>query len=147
MTGFDLIYDWSSGCTNIISLTLPETMTELDSDCNRFKPITEFVVPSGVKTADVSFQGCKNLKRLVFSEGVEELICGSMVSGCENLTEIVLPDSLESITGTGAFSRAGALESIELPEGVVITENSTFEDCTSLRNVTLRSGTSPCPRA
>lgn len=133
----------SSSGANITALTLPDTLTDLGyTPFGVFSNVTELTIPGGVTVLNASFQNMKNLERLVISEGVEEIATGSMVNRCERLTEIILPDSLKRITGTATFRGATALETIDLPEGVVIEEGSTFSGCTSLKSVTLPASVS-----
>ena len=129
---------FSDKAPNITALTLPDTLTELNSlSFGVFPSLTELVIPGSVKTFTASFQNMKNLERITFSEGVEEIAANSMVNGCSKLKEIVLPESLKKISQPAAFSGASALETINLPEGVEITQGSTFRNCTSLKSVTL----------
>ena len=122
----------------ITSLTLPNTLTDLVSTkFNCFPNLTEITIPGSVKTFTASFQNMVNLKKITFSEGVEEIAANSMVNGCSKLKEIDLPESLKKISQPAAFSGASALETINLPEGVEITQGSTFRNCTSLTSVAL----------
>lgn len=122
----------------ITSLTLPNTLTDLASTkFNCFPNLTEITIPGSVKTFTASFQNMVNLKKITFSEGVEEIAANSMVNGCSKLKEIDLPESLKKISQPAAFSGASALETINLPEGVEITQGSTFRNCTSLTSVAL----------
>ena len=113
----------------------------------RLGKIEEFTIPGSIRNFGCSLQNSASLKKLVFSEGVEEISAGSMVSGCNELKEIVLPSSLKVISGNATFSGASALEDIELPDGVAFSDNigSVFSDCISLKSITLPGSLTSIP--
>lgn len=61
---------------------------------------------------------------LTIEEGLET-ISDYAISGCKNLGSVVLPSTVKSI-GESAFLDCTALESINIPNGITIIENSTF---------------------
>ncbi len=125
-------------CRNVTKLTLPDSLTTVNSSSfYKFPDLTEMTIPGSIKNFGGSFQNMDKLETLTFEEGVEEISGNSMLKGCEALTEINLPSSLKRITAPAAFSGATALESITLPEGLVVTEGSLFDGCTSLTSVEL----------
>lgn len=128
---------WSGSYSNITALTLPDTVEVIDANFNGLKAIRELTIPGSVKRFEGIFQGCTALEKLVFAEGVEEIASNSMVSNCANLREIYLPSTLKLISEPNTFGNAKSLESIELPEGVVISEGSTFSGCTALKSIEL----------
>ena len=133
-------------CRNVTKLTLPDSLTTVNSSSfYKFPNLTEMTIPGGIKNFGGSFQNMNKLKTLTFEEGVEEISSNSMLKGCEALTEINLPSSLKRITAPAAFSGATALESITLPEGLVVTEGSLFDGCTSLTSVELPDSMTEIP--
>ena len=70
-----------------------------------------------------------------------------MVYGCSSLSEIDLPSTLKMISGSGAFSGATALTSIEFPKDVAFSDTITgvFDGCTSLTSVSLPASVTKIP--
>ena len=90
----------------------------------------------------------KQLTKITFEEGVEEISSGSMVDSCSALTTIVLPSTLKYISGNATFSDAAALTDINLPEGVTFSNSngvSHFSGCTSLESIELPASMSVIP--
>ena len=106
---------------------------------------TDMTVPGSIKVFDGAFQNMDKLTALTFEEGVEEIAGNSMLRGCEALTVLNLPSSLKRITQPAAFSGASALESVTLPEGLVVSEGSLFDKCTSLKSVDLPASMTEIP--
>ena len=133
-------------CRNVTKLTLPDSLTTVNSSSfYKFPNLTEMTIPGSIKNFGGSFQNMDKLETLTFEEGVEEISSNSMLKGCKALTEINLPSSLKRITAPAAFSGATALESITLPEGLVVTEGSLFDGCTSLTSIELPDSMTEIP--
>ena len=137
---------FSSKRKNITKLTLPDSLTTVNSSSfGKFPNLTEMKIPGSIKNFGGNFQNMGKLETLTFEEGVEEISANSMLNGCDSLTAINLPSSLKRITAPAAFSGATALESIALPEGLVVEEGSLFSDCTSLTSVELPDSMTEIP--
>ena len=130
---------------NYTALVLPDTLTDIGGSLSGFKNVTEITIPGSVKVFNATLQYMKQWRTLTFEEGVEEIASGSVVSGCKNLTTIHLPSSLQKLSGTGTFPGASALTDITLPEGIAITEGSTFSECTSLESIELPASITTIP--
>lgn len=62
------------GCTNISSVTLASTITEIKNSAFNGMSITEIELPAGLKKiGESAFAYCTNLKSLVIPRGVEEI--------------------------------------------------------------------------
>ena len=128
-------------------------------------------LPSTLKIIEVStFSGCKNLKSVEFSEGLERIELGAFresglervtlprslrvlaqaaFAKCENLKTVVLNEGLEAL-GTDEYSASGgmrhgvfgysAVQDIHLPSTLKRIEYSTFEGCKDLRELALPDG-------
>lgn len=102
------------------------------------KTITEYTVPSSVKTiGDGAFASSNNIQTIHLQEGLEK-IESSAFAYCENLTEVDLPSTLKNI-GELAFRNCFKLSIINLPESIETIGSSAFSDCESLTNVTIPS--------
>lgn len=105
-----------SGCNNITSVTIPQSVKRIGSD---------------------AFSYCSSLKEVNFSEGLEDI--GSYAFQYDqNLENISLPTTLKKI-GAGAFASNTALNSVIIPEGVTSIGAAAFFNCTSLNNISLPS--------
>ena len=136
---------FSAERTNTTGLILPDTLIDADVAFSKFPNLTELTIPGSVQNFGGSFQSMKNLQTLTFGEGVEEISGNSMVSYCNSLSEVNLPSTLKRITQPGAFSKATALTSISLPEGLVVAEGSLFAGCTALASVELPASMTEIP--
>ncbi len=119
-------------CTNITSVTIPNTVTNIDSymfyKCTGLVSVT---IPGSVKTiGDYAFNGCKNLANVTISSGVEN-IGACAFSGCVNLSTLSLPESVTTI-GNSAFSGCSKLTTITIPNSIKSIGNYAFDNCTNL---------------
>ena len=105
-----------SNCPNLVSVTLPDTLRELEAS---------------------AFWGCARLGSIDIPDGVTRIGNGAFEE-CESLEYIPLPDSLE-ILGEGVFFGCTNLKAIDIPEGITDIEGMMFAYCTNLESVTLPS--------
>ena len=108
------------------------------------------------------FEGCENLREVVFAEyapeeygvlpaelfrnctGIEEITLPSYTfvigmrafEGCENLRKVVIPDSVGKIREY-AFKDCVRLEDVTLSKTLYLLENGVFENCVSLESIVL----------
>lgn len=143
-----IISDALNGNKNIVSVTVPSTVTDIGSfvfedcinlekaviDCkvkridglfNRCRSLKEVVLPDGLDTIqNYTFGHCESLKRIelpstIKTLGYEACYC------CYALIEINLPDGLESID-YGAFSYCNNITRLDLPQSVKIIDDYAF---------------------
>lgn len=103
------------------------------------KTITEVIIPEGVKTiAAYAFADMTSLRRVVLPSTLERIDQGAFY-GCTALTTV---EGLENVKfiNRNAFANCGLTGSIKL-DSVVAIADSTFQNCTSLENVTLSANT------
>ena len=106
------IYKEAFQCTGIISVIIPDTVTEI---------------------GELAFDGCEKLFDVVIPNGVTEIgPCAFWY--CTSLSDIVIPDSVIDI-GNYAFYNSG-LTDIAIPDSVTSIGASAFESC-NLKNITL----------
>ena len=101
-----------SGCTNLISVTIPESVT---------------CIGNGV------FEECDSLTSITIPGSVTS-VGDSAFYGCDSLTSVTILNGVESI-GNGAFSQCGHLTNVALPKSVVVIGFSAFKECNSLTDV------------
>ena len=78
---------------------------------------------------DRTFSGCKNLERIEFSDGLEE-IEDFAFARCTKLTELHLPASVEKI-GYRSFANCSSLEKVDLLSFPAI-DDTAFDNCDKL---------------
>lgn len=100
------------GCTGLLSVTLPENVTEIGGS---------------------AFYGCTGLLSMTLPESVAT-IGESAFYGCSSLSVLSLGESLETI-GESAFYNCSALTDLHLSQAVNSVGNWAFYGCLSLRTV------------
>ena len=108
--GYNAFYQ----CTSLKEFIMPNTVTNLNTNnsSNQYCGI---------------FNGCTNLKKLIFSDAITSLprdIC----RGCSAITELHLPQNIETI-GAEAFYQCSKLRKIEFPSSLRTISSSAFYQC------------------
>lgn len=96
--------------------------------------ILDFSLASYISLADNSFNGCQNLKSIVFPNNLTTIGNYAFI-GCTSLDTVIIPDSVVSI-GRYAFE-ACAITDIAIPENVTSLGNNAFSSCENLSRVRL----------
>lgn len=125
-----------SNNTNLIEVTLPSTITKIDSTfkgCSNL--VTVNITPGSLTKIDYSaFENCTSLQSIVIPEGVTE-IQSDAFSGCTSLSNIAFPSNLTKI-GYRAFLNCTSLNSVTFSESIQVIESYAYYGCTSLQSVT-----------
>ena len=122
-----------SGCTNLKDLSFFLDVFEGEEFGNTFAyntVVEEVTIPSSIKVLDGSFSGCKALKTVNFSNGLET-IKDSTFSNCTSLEEVYFPDTLKVMEG-GVFRRSG-LRIVVLPTSLEEMSPVNFNITNNLR--------------
>ena len=98
--------------SNIKSITMPDTITHIDSG---------------------AFMGCTNLKTVKLSANLERLE-NSVFFNCNNLKEIILPDTLTYV-GPQCFQNCSSLLEVTIPSGINYITDMSFANCYNLEKV------------
>ena len=120
------------------SITITGDILEYElQNCNTIKNV--IIDGSVTSIGRWSFAGCENLNLIEIKtnengEGVET-IDTSTFQGCTNLKKIIFPESLKEIK-TAAFSNCG-FDDIEIPINVTNIEALAFASCENLTSVTI----------
>lgn len=101
-----------SGCSNLTSVTIPDSVTSIGNsafmDCSSLASVT---IPNSVTSiGDYAFEGCSNLTNVTIPDSVT-IIGGYAFAFCSSLTNITIPDSVTSI-GNYAFYDCSSLTSV-----------------------------------
>lgn len=105
-------------CTSLESITLPETLSEID---------------------DSAFSGCTSLKSVSIPENIMK-INGYAFDNCTALETVEFSGSSKlRYLGSGAFNSCTSLKEIEIPEGVDRLRDSLFRFCRKLETITIKA--------
>ena len=91
-------------CSSLKHISLPKSIEEIPRGCFYRSGLEEIVIPRKVKKIvgngylDGAFQGCENLRSVVFEQGSELAEIGNLAFClCKSLQNICLPDKLKEI--------------------------------------------------
>ena len=115
------------GCAGLTDVTIPENVVLIGhSAFSGCTGLTSITIPESVTSiGESAFYGCTNLKSVVIDAKITELPRYAFYN-CTNLSSIILPESLESI---GEWGIAGtALKSIFIPQNVFKLERGCVAD-------------------
>ena len=136
-------------CTNLQRVDLGSSASELPEGL--FSGCTSL---EACQVEDISiigkgaFQGCSRLQTVFYSNGILLpnllIIRESAFDGCKNL-QFTLPDSVR-LLGNYAFRNSGLL-SVTIPGALMSFGTGVFQNCTSLKTATLKSGLTALPQA
>jgi hypothetical protein len=138
-----------SGCEDLISVDLPNTVTELDfyafGWCSN---LTSIYVPASLTSISrLSFSCCNNLDHISVAEdnpkydsrgncnAVIETATNKLVVG-SNLT--VIPESVTAIADN-AFDGRAKIKTIDVPESVKSIGRGAFDGCVSMKSIKIPS--------
>ena len=101
-----------AGCTNMKSISLPNTIKRLENQSIQNTGIKEITIPgSVVHLGWAIFNNSYNLTSAVLEEGVP-YISGSLFYQCLNLSEVTIPSSVTSISTDKPFGQCNKLKDV-----------------------------------
>ena len=130
-------------CTNIKSVTLPNTLTAIGTQAFCGSSLVSISIPASVETIEGgAFFRCTALQTVTFEKGskLKTIKNGSIWSGvfesCTSLTTIEIPASVETI-GYDAFFGCSSLKTVTFEKGSKLktVETNVFIYCTSLTSI------------
>lgn len=129
-----------SGCNKLVSITVPENITDLGmSAFSGCSSLTSVVLPSGITAiGNSTFYSCSSLTAVDIPLGVNSISDYSF-ENCSSLSSVGIPSSVTSI-GKNAFCGCSSLTQVVLPNGVTSIPDYCFMGCSSLTSVTVPSG-------
>lgn len=127
------------GCQNIRSITLPDSVTEIEDsafDCSNLAKIT---LPLQLKKIGrFAFANCDKLTTISLPDLVQQMAEGAFLN-CENLQQITLSKQLHKISAY-TFDECYSLEKVDIPQSVQEIGESAFEKCESLQQISIPHG-------
>ena len=151
--GVEVIGDYAFYCSNIISISLPDTVTSI-GDCAfaACLALTSISLPDGVTSiGEGAFAMCEKLASIEVAQGNEHFksLNGNLYTkdgktlikyaAGKTDTSFTVPDGVE-IIGNGAFHSCIKLTSISIPDSVTSIGRLAFIYCYSLTSITLPEG-------
>ena len=119
-------------CTNIKSVTLPNTLTAIGTQAFCGSSLVSISIPAGVKTiGNGTFNLCTSLQTVTFEKGSQ---LKAFENSCTSLTTIEIPASVETI-GYNAFFGCSSLKTVTFEKGSQLKTIDGFESCTSLTTI------------
>ena len=137
LTSWTSVYSSFGFCTNLTSITLPNSITSIGSSAfNGCTSLTNLTLPSSLTTiGNNAFNGCTSLT-LSPDGGLPTsltTIGNFAFAYCTSLVEISIVDTNTTSIGEGAFSNCTGLEDLFLNNGRLQTiGTSAFYNCSSL---------------
>lgn len=130
-------------CTNLVSVTIPDTITTIQySTFEGCTSLTDIVLSNLTLLGDTMFKGCTSLSKVVVPNVIRiTLINNNTFQNCSSLTSFEIPQSVTQIK-LQAFISSG-LTSITIPSGVTTIGNQVFSNCSNLSSVTVLATTPP----
>lgn len=120
--------------SEIKSVKLPSTLTEISNSAFRGTPIKEIVIPASVRKIQGSaFYGCTNLVSVTFEGNSMDELHGCF-QNCTALKSIKFPSRV-GLMSYSMFEGCTALTDVQLPENLKEIYPQMFEKCKSLKNV------------
>ncbi len=128
------------GCSGLTEITFPETVVEIGSlaDCTG---LTTLSIPSNVNVNDFFCTNCTALTSVNFKGNVGTRISSTSFSGCTALTSVNIPTGVVTI-GNNSFDGCASLAQLTMPEplatiGEYAFRNSGLTGITFQRNLTI----------
>ncbi len=124
-----------SGCENLTSASIANTVTSMNYAFHDCTSLTSVTIPNSVTSMEHAFDGCSGLIDITIPNSVTSMEYA--FSGCTGLTSITIPNSVTNMGSS--FSGCTGLTSVTIPNSVS-TSYRAFENCVNLKNVTLELG-------
>lgn len=127
-----------SGCTNLTSITIPNSVIEIDDWVFAGSGLTSITIPNSVKGIGVyAFAYCSDLTSITLPNKIKE-IKSHMFEDCSSLLSITIPEGVTYI-GEQSFKKCSSLASIDIPASVTSIWSEAFDGCSSLTSIDIPS--------
>ena len=147
-----------SGCSSLSSITIPNSVTSIDSYAFDGCRLDSLTIGSGLTSIGwnafrydtlsyLNYNCPANILSYLVKSRLATVIIGDNVttlpssafSDCGSLTSVVLPSGMNNIPGS-AFYNCNSLSSITIPSSVTSIGSSAFYNCSSLSSITIPAG-------
>ena len=125
-----------SGCTQIQSIKLPDSIEGLGYGAFKGLAIKEITIPDSVKNIGYwVFEDCKNLESLTITDGIDWL-SPYFLAGCSSLKSVYIGKNVETIK-ENCFDGCVSLDNVVIPDSVTAIGSYAFFNCESLHNIVI----------
>ncbi len=116
------------GCTSLTSVTIPDSVTSINSAFKGCTSLTSITIPDGVTIiSDYAFYNCSSLTSITIPDGVTNI--GSYAySGCYSLANVSIGKKVASI-GEFSFYGCSSLVKVTLPKSLKAIGKGVFSKC------------------
>ena len=121
-----------AGCTGVASLTLPTSLTNMESNAFSNCQIATLTVPTTV-SLNFWYSPWNSVKTLIINGG--DTIVGNNYQERQSVETIIIGDSVKTISQS-AFSDWSSLKSITIGKNVTSIGNSAIYNCQNLETIT-----------
>lgn len=121
--------------SDIVNLTIPDSVTELDRFCFAYSTINSITLSKNITTIPEYAFYYSELANIDFQSGVTK-IENSSFRRCIELTSLTIPSQITDM-GKYTFAECYNLTDVTINSNITELPTGTFLDCSELRNVTL----------
>ncbi len=122
------------GCGSLISVSLPDAVTDIPKDCFHGCSALETITWNGIKTVgEKGFYGCSSM--VTSMPSALETIGDEAFHGCISLDAVSLGDAVTAI-GTSSFESCTGIVSLNIGNALPKIGDGAFRGCTSLTAIT-----------
>lgn len=124
-----------SGCSNLTSVTIPNSVTSIDSEAfSECRNLTSVTIPNSVTSiGNNAFYNCYGLSSVTIPNSVTSI--GKLAFyNCFGLTSLTMSNNVTSI-GNYAFGECKKLTTITIPKSVTSISYCAFYNCSGLTSV------------
>lgn len=134
-----------SGCTDLTSITIPQSVIEIDDWVFAGSGLTSITIPNSVKGIGVyAFAYCSDLTSITLPNKIKE-IKSHMFEDSSSLLSITIPEGVTYI-GEQSFKKCSSLASIDIPASVTSIWSEAFDGCSSLTSIDIPSSVTSIDR-
>lgn len=114
-------------CTNLTSVTIPDSVTEIDQYAFFDSGLTSITIPGSVKEIESHvIASCDNLKSVNILNGVTEISSSAIINN-SSLTSVTIPNSVTSINSWAICSNS-SLTSLTISDSVISISTHAFDN-------------------
>lgn len=124
---------------SITSITLPSTLTKIGTGAFQSSDLTSIVIPADVtEIGGSAFKNCRSLETITFAEGSKLTTLGTYAFAESGLTAITLPAGVTNLykakSSSFTFQDCKSLASVEFLGEITELNGYAFDGCTALKS-------------